>query len=130
MMMIMKNNYHYKDYVCPKCFRQITKCNCERQSWHLIMIDYAIQEAIKTLNDNGLITAFCCAGHYKKPHKMVEIQVKFAHKIKNAPEGWKINNNNNIYFDFHPKSREEFEIVQNKEIQKLIEWGNNYYEEN
>lgn len=113
----------YKDYVCPTCWLPVTKCICAMQPWNLIMIDAPIQRAIKVLNENGLKTRFCCAGHYKGPNSFTEIQVMFQQKIINAPIGWKISGGNNIYFDFYPKNKEEFHTIQEKEIDNLITWA-------
>jgi hypothetical protein len=88
------------------------------------MIDAPIQRAIKVLNENELKTRFCCAGHYRGPNSLVEIQVMFQQKITNAPIGWELNcGKTNIYFDFYPKDREEFHAIQEKEIDNLIAWA-------
>lgn len=114
----------YKDYVCPVCWLPVTKCTCAMQPWNLIMIDAPIQKAIKILNENGLKTKFCCAGHYKGPNNFVEIQVMFQQRVTDAPIGWQIGwGNTNIWFDFYPKDREDFHSIQEKEIDNLISWA-------
>lgn len=88
------------------------------------MIDAPIQEAIKILNDNGRKTMYCCAGHYRGSGELCEIQVVFTSFTDSAPKGWKKNYERGIvYFDFRPKDKEEFRTIQEREINKLIEWG-------
>lgn len=86
------------------------------------MIDAPIQKAIKILNDNGKTTRYCCAGHYRGENKFCEIQVLFFKAVDSAPDGWK-KSKENICYDFFPKNIEEFKAIQEKEINKLIEWG-------
>ena len=52
-----------KDFVCPYCFNNITKCDCNNYIEYLIRIDRNIQEHIRILNDKGYKTRFCCEGH-------------------------------------------------------------------
>lgn len=88
------------------------------------MIDAPIQKAIKTLNENDKKTMYCCAGHYRGPNELCEIQVMFVDVVDSAPKGWKKNyERGNIYFDFRPKDKEDFRTIQEREINKLIEWG-------
>lgn len=117
------SKYRYKDYVCPQCWQKITKCKCKYQSWALIMIDEAIQDAIKILNNKRLKTEYCCAGHYKGEGAYTEIQVQFFKKPNSYPEGW-TNRDRNIWYGFEPRNENEFKEIQKREIENLIKWAN------
>lgn len=109
------------EYVCPVCFRNPENCICKCYSMTLILIDKNIQYAIKTLNDNGLVTVDCCEGHYGE--KIPNMYISFLYDVKNCPEDFIIENNKvirYIYKNFN--SKKEFEEEKIQAIKNLNKW--------
>lgn len=111
----------YKDYVCPKCFFKIDKCNCQTQSYTLLMIDEPIQKAIKILNEKLYYTESCCAGHYQRS-KLSSMYICFSFFPSNIPQDW-IKSGNGIYYNFKPQNKKEFVETQIRELAKLNSWA-------
>ena len=108
-----------RNYVCPNCFERINKCKCKIQSYYLIMIDYPLQEIIKTLNNKGYKTISCCAGHKAKSC----LFVMFAKPIGSLPVGFVMDKNNCIRYWFKDKS--DYKAEQEKALQSLKNWCEN-----
>lgn len=118
------SNKSSKNYVCPRCWQRIEHCTCDYAPYNLIMIDEALQEAIRTLNYKGYYTEASCAGHYYKSDATVSIYISFYQwQINIIPEGWK-HIGKGIYYFFIPKTKAEFKILQTNEINKLLNWIN------
>lgn len=110
-----------KDYVCPNCFERVNKCRCKNESYYLIMIDFPLQEIIKTLNNKGYKTVSCCAGHKEKAKSCLFIM--FAKPIESFPEGFTMDKNNCIRYWFKDKS--DYKAEQEKALQSLKKWCEN-----
>ena len=113
-----------KNYVCPCCFNQIKTCACSSTPYQLIMIDLKLQYAIRELNLKNYLTGTCCEGHYQGVNNLSSIFIGFVYSlnqqtIDSIPNGWKIRNKNYLYYNFKPKSKQEFLQTQAKEIEKL-----------
>lgn len=50
-------------FVCPKCFKPLSECECGKRPDHLVAIDHELQPHVRILNDKGYKMQFCCAGH-------------------------------------------------------------------
>ena len=73
--------------VCSNCFEE--KCNCKSNK---IEIDKNIYPIIKTLNQKGYHTKFCCEGHIY--NKIFDLYIYFDKKylFNNYPKFFKIEN--------------------------------------
>ena len=108
----------YKDYVCSQCFKQLTDCECEVQSYKLIWIDQEIQGVVEILNKKGYRTEFCCIGHTKG--STAYIQFIFPNTF-DLPKGWKSNKHKtNIYYTYMSN---DFEQEQKQVIEGLTQWA-------
>ena len=81
----------YENYVCPYCYNVITECTCDTfPPWSLTHIDRGLQKTIRTLNQKGYHTKYCCESHYDYSFA---IMITFADNVKFSclPEGFVFN---------------------------------------
>lgn len=121
------------NYVCPRCFNQIDRCNCDSKPYYsLWWVDLNIQEAIRILNEKGYKTQYSCESH--KPHDNMYIAFLYTYgfgKDLPAPDGFKCNGGGKIIEHLYGKdskarkkmSEEEFEAEKRKHLEILLEWA-------
>ena len=118
----------YKNYVCPRCFQQLNKCECEIfPPYTLLFIDERIQEHVRILNRKGYLTTGCCEGHYKS--YSTEPYVSFGNVydgFSTIPEGFYYKKSKRMVLAkiINASSEEEFEIKKKELLDNLLDWIN------
>lgn len=135
----MKNNRDiniYRNYVCPVCWSQLSKCNCKLFPYYLIHIDEHIQDHIRILVNKGYITSACCEGHYDPnigihPYIKFNYNYNFGLSTDPLPEGWTCDKHGiircKIYKDSKRKkyTEEEANKIKKEKLDQLLIWINN-----
>lgn len=115
----------YRNYVCPECFRQLNKCECDYfPPYSLLFIDVNIQDQIRNLNKKGYRTSGCCEGHFQS--YSVEPYVTFIkdYHFNKMPDGfsYKKSKNGVIAKTIHTKNKEEYDTLKRELLNNLSEW--------
>lgn len=119
----------YLEYVCPKCFNTLDKCQCDSKSYSLINIDRNLQEHIRILKRKGYSTLNCCEGHYNNVNTIYIQFAKeygFGDKIV-LPYNFRYVKSHRIIEYKYSKtlSVELFEKVKTEQLNILLDWCNN-----
>lgn len=79
-----------KNYVCTRCFKQITKCTCDFAPHGLVQIDEPMQQIVQYANANGITTLSCCSGHYEDIGNRfgTDMHIQFLHPFFEPPTGF------------------------------------------
>lgn len=120
-----RKTYMYQNYVCPRCFNQLTECSCEIfPPYSLLMVDMGMQEIIRILNEKNYITNGTCESHYGS--MSIDIYVSF---IRNynlpAPDGFKWKKNKTTIAHTYSSKISEDDFIKEKEkyIAVLLDWA-------
>lgn len=114
--------FDYADYVCAKCFRSADDCKCEDSPYYLVNIDRSIQEHIRTLNDKGYSTRYCCESH--KPTDSIYIMFSMDYRFDTLPDGFTYKKSGNSIHHRYPSGIDYDKFIEDKEkhLNKLLDW--------
>ena len=114
----------FSGYVCPKCFRQVDACTCERGSQHLIQIDEGVQDAVRILNEKGYPTRYCCESHYQSVNTQVYVSFGQEWGFQTLPEGFAYNRTHRMVLHrYNPRlTQEQFDAEKQRSLKALLDW--------
>lgn len=127
----------YRDYVCPRCFRQPHECTCRDEQGRpvppgsLVGIDRGLQEHIQILNDKGYHTAHCCEGHYVGggPYIHFAASHPFGSSLPGVPQGFKWERRHGTVRAITPPAAqrrkmtlETWEPQRQEQLKALLDW--------
>lgn len=111
----------YKNYVCSRCFHQLTECTCECKPDSLIHVDEGIQEHVRILNEKGFYTMASCEGHYDSEYPSVELYILFARDDERAfpppPSNFVFTKNSTMHLT---AIRYNFECIKQRPVKEAV----------
>lgn len=123
----------YDNYVCPKCFYTMDKCECKIfPHYSITWIDKGIQEIIRILNSKGYMTQYSCESHTPQDNLYIAFYYGYGFgKTLPAPEGFKIKSSGRTIEHLYGKdsrarkkmTAEEFEAEKKECLDNLLEWA-------
>lgn len=123
---------YYKNYVCPQCFEQLSKCKCDNYPQRLLHIDLNIQKIIRDLNKKGYKTLGCCEGHFEKHDAEFYVIMNYdlEKDFSELPIGFKKYRRlpTSAYKIYHMYEHTENKDVFEKEKKECIDSFNNWLE--
>lgn len=121
-----RNKSVFNRYVCYTCFKRVNECTCEfYPPTSLIMIDEAMQDIVRIMNEKGFRTMGCCESHYKGVCQCIYVAIgSFKYEITTFPEGFVWNRYRHSLAHEYKRniSKEEFEAEKAKYLKILREW--------
>lgn len=126
-----KDKSIYENYVCPRCFYTLDKCEClSFPHYSIWWIDKGIQEHIRILNKKGYKTEYSCESHRPQDEIYIVFWGRNFEDGMSMPEGFKYTKTNRTMrykYGKDSKARnkmtiDEFEAEKKKALGDLLEW--------